>query len=155
VRAHVLRPDRCQPVCRRGEANGGFHVRRAGFEPVRHDIPRRLLIAHELDHVTAHLPWSHDVEQCPPPPQSAAPHWCAHLVSAERVEIDTERLHVNGEMRHGLCAVAYNNRARGMGHLSDLCNRTDRSQHIGNVWQHDRLYASVEQCPQMIEVDLA
>ena len=104
-------PDAAQIVARRGEANGVAHVRRARLELVREHVPRRALVADELDHVAARLIRRHRLEQRAPAHETADAHRAEHLVAAERVEVDAERIEIEREVRRGLRAVAHDHRA--------------------------------------------
>ena len=115
------------------EADRGGDVRRAGLELPGDRVPLGPAQVDLADHLAARQERRHRLEQLAPRPQRARPHRRQHLVAAERVEVAAELLHVDRDMRHGLCAVDEDERARGMRHLDHLARRRDRPERIRHL----------------------
>ena len=110
---------------------------------------------HELDHVAAGLIWRDLLEHLPLADQSADSHWPEHLVPAESVEVDAERIERNRKVGSALRTVANENRVRLLPHQSpDLGDGIDRADCVRDMIERDDLRPLVEHCAQEVEIDL-
>src|SRR5438105_761694 len=121
---------------------------------MRQHIPRSAVVVHKLDHVAARLVRRHLLEQLALADQAADSHRAEHLVAAESVEVDAERVEGNREMGSTLCAIADQDRVRLLAHeANDLVDRIDGSDRIRNMIERDDFGLLAEQVTQKIEID--
>ena len=155
VRAHAGHAERREVVARGGHPDGVGRVRRPRLEFVWQHVPRRAVVVHELDHVAARLVRWHLLEQRAPSNQAAGAHRPAHLVPAERIEVDSERREVHGEVRRRLRAVEHDHRVRGVlaHHRGDLAHRVDRPDGVRHVRERDDLHPRRELRAEVVEVE--
>ena len=154
MRAHLLHAQALQIAHGGRQSHRVGRVGRARFELVRQHVPGAVGVAHPFDHVAAELIRRHRLQQLPPSHQHADAHRSEQLVAAERVEVDVERVEVDGQVRHRLGPVHHDHRRRTSPddsyHVLQWRNRTHRVRHMRD--RHD-LGACADHVAQHVEID--
>jgi hypothetical protein len=155
VLAKAIHAEVRQVVERGTESDRGGDVGGTRLELPRHVVERRPPQVHLADHLAAREERRHRVEQLAARPQRAGPGRAEHLVAREDVEVGTERLDVDGQVRDGLCPVDEHQRSGGVRHLDHLAHRVDGADAIGDVRERDELRAGAQQHLVRLEVEPA
>ena len=74
-------------------------------------------------------------------------------MTAERVEVGSEGLHVDRHVRHRLGAVDQDERTCRVGHLDHLGDRVDRAQRVRHVGERDQLRLEAEEHLEHVEAE--
>ncbi len=108
-------------------------------------VPLRSAEVDLADHVAAGHERRHRLEQLPPRPERARARRAEHLVPGERVEVGADRLDIDGDVRHGLCAVDQDQRAGLVGLRGHLGDRVDGAEGVRDVGERHELRLQPEQ----------
>src|SRR5262249_10107460 len=89
------------------ETDRAGHIRRTRFKL---QCPGRKVCSNRLNfdvrrHLDPRLEWRHRVQEFFARPKGADAHWPTHLMSGEGQKIATQILHIDLEVRDGLCGV--------------------------------------------------
>jgi hypothetical protein len=130
VGAHLIEPERAQPVDRGPEPDRLGDLRGPRLKLPRQVGPRRLVGGDRANHVSAADERRHLLEQLAAPVQHANPGRPVSLVAGPRVEVGVDRAQVDRERGNRLGAVDDEHRTGGMGTPGDLGDRVDRAEHV-------------------------
>jgi hypothetical protein len=86
-----------------------------------------------VGHVASRLEWRHRIEKLPARPKDSDSHRPAHLVSGKRQKIAIEILHIDREMRDGLCGIDKHERSAPMRVFTNFPGGVDPTEDVRNV----------------------
>ena len=130
MRGNLVHAKIADIVERRAERDGPGDVGRACFELEGQIVVGGLGKGDGADHVAAALVRRHGVEQRALAVEHADAGGPVNLMAAEGVEVAIERLHIDGEVRNGLCSVDEDGDAVAVGQLDHLAQRSHRPQRV-------------------------
>ena len=107
-----------------------------------------------MDHVAARLDRRHRVEQICAGPEPATRVEAAHLVRAEGVKVSTSIGNRDGHVGDRLAAIHGNECAHGVRGGSDLFQRCNGAEHVGDVRDRDHLRLQLHECVESIPENL-
>ena len=155
VLAHVLHPDRSQPLDGLAEPDRLGDRHRARLEARRRLGPRGLEVADPGDHVPAAQERRHRLQDRAPAVQHADAGRPVGLVPGPDVEVGVQLGDVDRQRRHGLGAVHQDHGAGRVRAARDLRDRVDRPDDVRDVRDRDELRALLEQRVVRVEVQHA
>src|SRR5690349_5720727 len=138
VSKHFIHSDAIEIVGSRRQSDRIRGVWSACLELVWQIIPCRRLVVDEFDHVAAGLIRPHCLENRALSKKAANAHRPEHLVSAERVEIDSQLVELHAEMWRALRSVAHCECATSLvDDRNDFAHGIHGSKSVGHVTECD------------------
>ena len=152
---HRVHAQRGQVIDRRAQADEAGDVRRAGLELVRRVVEHGTVEADFPDHLAAADEGRHRLQVFATRPQRAGAGRPAHLVAGDRVEVATDRGHVQRHVRRRLRAVDHGDDAALARLAADRRDRIHRAQHIADVGDRQQLHVGCHRRMQRVEIQRA
>ena len=110
----------------------------------------RALDANRLDHVAAAHERVHLLEQLAATVEDAGAGGPQHLVPAERIEVASERAHVDALVRRALRPIDQHGRAGGLGPLDHVIDRVDGAEGVADLAECDEPWLLLQQLAELV-----
>ena len=155
VTRHRVHADHRQVVAGGRQANRLRSHGHTGLEALRGGGEGRALDPDDLDHRATGEERRQRGEQLAPPVEHADAERAEHLVAAEDGEVHSERMHVDGHVRHRLGRVEHHQRADLASASDKRSDWVDRAEHVGLVGEREHLGALGDHLVEVGQVETA